>query len=376
MLPLPPRRPSLLLLGLLVLLGLVPAHGQDPFNLRLRVGVVDNALPCSDFENGFARGSAVELWELVASSAGLDFEFFPVATPNDAVEEAATGRIDIAVSCLNITPGRLARAEFSTPYREDGLALLTPREPDDLRSTILTFVAEPMIRNTFLLLLIGSLLAALLLWLLSGGFHHRDVVGRNRWHTFFKGWMMLAVGTGIYKMGSPPPSMALVALTNFFRLILLSIFVGTATNLLLEARSPVDAADSVTLREALHQKIGVDADTISEDWLEIRARQLLPAGTNLDRFIQPATGDKDLLELLEQGKVHAILADTARIRYLWSQLPDPENYRMQARTYNLTPQSFLFGRDLPASTRKAIDINLSARRFDGETRAIVGRWSP
>jgi len=360
----------------LVLLLPASAGGQDVFGQRLRVGVVENALPCSDYEKGFARGSAVELWELVASSSGLFFDFVPVATPNEAVEKAADGRIDVAVSCLNIIPARLARVDFSMPYQEDGLALLVRRDREDLGSTILTFVAEPMIRNTFLLLLVGSLLVALLLWLLSGGFDHRDLQGRRRWHTFFKGWMMLAVGTGIYKLGSPPPSMALVALSNFFRLILLSIFVGTATNLLLQSRSPMDAADEVTLRQALQERIGVDADTISEDWLEIRARQMFPGHADLDRLIQPATGDRELLALLEEGKVHAILADTNRIRYLWRLLPDPEDYQIQARTYNRTPQSFIFGRDLPNSTRKSIDINLSARRFDGEARAIVQRWSP
>lgn len=341
----------------------------------LRVGVVSNAMPCSDFKNGFPRGSAVDLWQAIASKTKIPFTFQALESPNQAVEKAAEGKIDLAISCLNVTPLRLEMVSFSSPYQEDGLALLTRRENKNFLFTIASVIANPMIRDTTIVLFSVSLLAALALWALSRGFDHKDIVGKNNKHTFFKGWMMIGMGTGIYKMGATPPSIGVVALTNFFRLVITSIFVGATTNVLLDQREPVDASRAEGIAVALQQKIGVDAGTVSQLWLEKQADGILSVSESLQRII-PLPGDASLINAIENNDVQAIMADTTRIKYLWNKTKSPKIFQMQARTFNTTPQGFIFGRDLSAENRKAINIAIADLRFEGDIDEIVKRWQP
>ena len=99
---------------------------------NLRIGVVDDQAPCSDVASKSFRGSAVDVWHQVADRAGLRYQFIAFPNPNAAVRAAAEGQIDLAVSCLNITPLRLQEVAFTTPYSDDGLSLLTRRKQKKL----------------------------------------------------------------------------------------------------------------------------------------------------------------------------------------------------------------------------------------------------
>ncbi|MFM1901844.1 MAG: hypothetical protein RLZZ216_2420 [Cyanobacteriota bacterium] len=351
---------------------LAPMHSSAK---PLRVGVVDNALPCSDFKNGFPQGSAVDLWQAIAHKNQTAFIYQPLESPNQAVEKAASGDIDLAVSCLNVTPLRLERVTFSSPYQEDSLALLKRKEKKHFLSTVAAVITDPMIRDTTILLFAVSLVAAAALWALSRGFDHKDIIGSNSRHTFFKGWMMIGMGTGIYKMGSTPPSISMVALTNFFRLVITSIFVGAATNVLLEQRDPIDATTTDGISAALQQKIGVDKDTVSQMWLEKQADGILNVSESLERIV-PLSGDASVISALEADTVQSIIADTSRIKHIWGKTSSPDLFQMQSRTFNTTPQGFIFGNNLGAKERKAINIAISDLRFEGNIEEITKRWDP
>jgi ABC-type amino acid transport substrate-binding protein len=67
----------------------------------------------------------VDLWEAIAQQQGWRYRFQPIPTPNAAIEAAATGKVDVAISCLNIIAEWLEKADFSVPYQEDSLAFLS-----------------------------------------------------------------------------------------------------------------------------------------------------------------------------------------------------------------------------------------------------------
>ena len=92
-------------LGLLALSAQTAEVRADP--QPLRVGVVQNAMPCSDLTNGQPAGSAVDLWSAIAQQQGWRYSLQPIATPNAAIEAAGAGQVDIAICCLNIIAERL-----------------------------------------------------------------------------------------------------------------------------------------------------------------------------------------------------------------------------------------------------------------------------
>ena len=94
-----------------------PAQAQP-----LRVGVVQDAMPCSGLKNGRPRGSAVELWQAIAAQRGWQYTTVALKSPNSAIEAAANGDVDLAVSCLNIIPARLEKAELSICAQQRSVA--------------------------------------------------------------------------------------------------------------------------------------------------------------------------------------------------------------------------------------------------------------
>jgi len=375
-------RPKLLALAALamVLLGWSSPSAAQP---DLRIGIVDDQAPCSDVDNRLFRGSvskvyrgsAVDIWHQVAYRANLRYRFVPLERPNAAIRAAAEDRVDLAVTCFNITPHRLQEVYFTTPYSEDGLSLLTKRQPKNLGTIINNLGTSPLIRDSTSLLFLIGLVVAAILWITSRGFQHRDIVGDNKKHTFYKGWMMLAMGTGIYKMGSAPLSMSLIALNNFIRLVITSIFVAATTSVVLEAAAPEDITDISILRSALQQKIGVDQDTAAQAWLEKAADSLLTV-KDQHRLIIPFDHSDDLINALMSGRVGSILADSATIALLKAKLDNPKDYDVVGQTFYRTPQAFATSSKLDDKIFHSINVALGEMKFEGEVDSILKRWQP
>jgi ABC-type amino acid transport substrate-binding protein len=86
------------------------------------------------------------------------------------------------------------------------------------------------------------------------------------------------------------------------------------------------------------------------------------------------SGDTALIQALQQGKVGSIMSDSSRIRVLSQNIEEPSKYKISAKTYNLTPQSFVFGAKLSENKRDKINQLISQLRFNGDIEAIVKRW--
>ena len=348
------------------------AQSLGPQSQPLRVGVVQNAMPCSNLSNGQAAGSAVELWQIMAQQQGWSTTYLPIANPTAAVDAARRGDVDLAISCLNITAERLAKGDFSVPYKEDSLSFLSRNKSDNILTLLQRIARERILRDSIALLFVITIVAAGALWLIGSGFDHKDINSKNKPQTFFKGWMMLVMGSGIYKLGPNSTTMAIITLVNICRLVVTSVFVGTTATVVFKASTPTDVSQKEALINALRNGVGVDAGTVSELWLRQQARKLnQPA---LMANIHPMTGDTALIDALEQGKVGSIMADSSRIRGLSQNIEKPGNYKISAKTFNLTPQSFVFGNQLSKDKRDMINKMISQLRFNGDIEALIKRW--
>ncbi len=348
----------------------LPANAAEPGPLR--IGVVENALPCSDLNNGQASGSAVDLWESIAQHQRWRYVLQPLPTPNAAVAAAAAGKVDVAISCLNIIAERLEKVDFSVPYQEDSLAFLSSKSGEGVLSVLKKIGRDEILRDTIMLLFAITFVGTSLVWLISRGFDHKDIDAGNRPRTFFKGWMMQVMGTGIYKMGTGPSSIMLVTLVNICRLVVTSVFVGTTATVVFKSTMPADVSEQDSLLQALRAGVGVDAGTVSELWLKAQAKKLNQP--QLLGRIKPISGDGALLGALSSRAVGSIMADSARIEILSHNMDNSSHYRISGQTYNKTPQAFVFGATLDKSQRDQINLEISRMRFGGEIEAIVKRW--
>jgi ABC-type amino acid transport substrate-binding protein len=169
--------------------------------------------------------------------------------------------------------------------------------------------------------------------------------------------------------------MFVIALSNFVRLVLTSIFVAAATSALLAARDPSDIMDAKTLKEQLRQGIGVDEGTVAQAWLEHRADSFLTVEEQL-KLIKPYKRNQDLVKALENGAVGSIFADSDTINHILAQVASPNDYEILARTFYRTPQAFAFGDRLSDADVERINQAIGELKFNGDVDVVLQRWRP
>ena len=79
-----------------------------------------------DSASGQYVGFDIDLIKAVAQKAGFDITIFSMGL-DGLVPALMSGSIDLAVSALTITPERAAKVDFSDPYYESGLSIMTHR---------------------------------------------------------------------------------------------------------------------------------------------------------------------------------------------------------------------------------------------------------
>jgi ABC-type amino acid transport substrate-binding protein len=135
---------------------------------------------------------------------------------------------------------------------------------------------------------------------------------------------------------------------------------------------PSDISQQNSLIAAVRDGVGVDSRTVSELWLTDQVRKF--GQPELLAKIRPISGDKALIEALEKGTVGSIMADSSRVQSLSTKVENPERFQISAKSYNQTPQSFVFGSTLSDGKRDQINRQISRMRFEGLIESIIKRW--
>ena len=344
---------------------------------NLKVGVVNNAAPCSDYRQNEYSGSSVDIWKEIATELEIPYEFELIESKAEAIEKSQSGEIDIGLSCVNIISARLEQfetalnPEFSTPYKEDGLAFLSKKQEFGLTLVLKKMFTNKILQRSVSLLFGLSLISASILWLKNKGFKHRDLVSKNKFHTFFKGWMMLTMGNGLEELGEGFFTTSVVAMSNIINLIIVSIFVGTSAAVVFEQDNIIEGSDVDLLVNKLNQGIVLEKDSISEIWLN-RKLDSLP-NKEINKNIIKVKGNQNLLNSLRSGEVSNILAGRERVDYLLSQIPVTERsgFFIDSDIQNSTPQAILFGLNLPTYFHKDINDVILQMRFNGSIEKIL-----
>ncbi len=80
-----------------------------------------------DSSTGQYDGFDMDLIKAIAKKAGFDIHIYSMGL-DGLVPALVSGSIDLAVSALTITPERAAKVDFSDPYYESGLSIMTHRD--------------------------------------------------------------------------------------------------------------------------------------------------------------------------------------------------------------------------------------------------------
>ena len=114
---------ALWLIVFLIVGSILPGQAE-----KIRV-VTRNVEPFSFEENGERKGFATDLWQRVAQKAGLEYDVQVVGTAQDMIDALKNHTADAAVGALSATAKREAIVDFSQPFYESGLQILTGELP-------------------------------------------------------------------------------------------------------------------------------------------------------------------------------------------------------------------------------------------------------
>ncbi|MBA2270258.1 MAG: transporter substrate-binding domain-containing protein [Chthoniobacterales bacterium] len=154
---------GVLLTALFTLSAVVAAHAQEPApppaaSPRKPLTVVTRTItPFVIEKNGRLAGYSIELWGRVVREARLPFDpdtgYKVVENVTQMLDELRSGRANAGVAAVSITSEREKAIDFSYPFKESGLQILTKEQPGSSFSKI-----------------VGGLFKGDILWLLGGLF--------------------------------------------------------------------------------------------------------------------------------------------------------------------------------------------------------------
>lgn len=329
----------------------------------LRVGVVEGSPPCSVRRDGVWQGLAPELWNRVASRENLAFRLSGWPSTGELLEATRTGRIDVAVGCINVSPERLLRYRFSLPFQEDGLAVLVMRTPLDLGRAFLGALIGPGL----LQLLGGFLLAIALLTALTWRVEHygerAETLRLGRLRSCGKLFQVLATGPGGNTIVETNRGNAIVIAAYLVRIVAASLLVGFLTVRVVDETQGRARGRISDLTDLEGLRVAVRRGSISETLIRELNREAQP-----DRAIRPVPigAIDEALPLLDQDRADAVLGDELQLSWLvrtgrsGGRLP-----LLALRGIRPESQAFAFAPTLPQDTAERIDQAISSLKRSG-----------
>lgn len=139
-----------------------PAGSPMPAKV-FKVGLAGNAPFVIKDKNNYS-GIAVEIWELMANTAGWKYEFVPYNTVHEALDEMSSGKIDLVAGPVSITADRVTSMRFSQPYYQSSLTILSRLDQPGIWDRISPFFSIKLLIAVGVFLIILAIVGTLI-WL-------------------------------------------------------------------------------------------------------------------------------------------------------------------------------------------------------------------
>jgi polar amino acid transport system substrate-binding protein len=115
--------------------------------------------------NGELAGFSIDLWEAIAQDLGLEYEWVRVDEVTEQLEAVENDQADVAIAGISMTPEREQVIDFSHPYFDAGLQIMTSAQPELTPDSLLTIIFSPALLRVFGLGLLTLLVMAHVIWL-------------------------------------------------------------------------------------------------------------------------------------------------------------------------------------------------------------------
>jgi polar amino acid transport system substrate-binding protein len=157
-----------------------PGHARAPAqDGPLRV-VIKPLKPFVDYSGEQNIGFSIDLWEEIATRLSRKFVYVRVDTVRQQIENVRDGAADVAITGISITKEREEIIDFSLPYFDAGLQIMTPIR--GATTTIWTLLGTFLSANVLQIIAIVALFIVLIALVFT-------LVERRVDPTFPRGWL-------------------------------------------------------------------------------------------------------------------------------------------------------------------------------------------
>ncbi|CAN5910956.1 transporter substrate-binding domain-containing protein [soil metagenome] len=291
---------------ILLSLGLFANFAPQAHAEKIHV-VTRNIEPFSFEQDGRRVGYAMELWDQIAREAGLEYDVETVGTAQEMIDALKSKAADAGVGALSVTAKREADIDFSQPFYESGLQVLTSGSSGSFVDNIGQLVANLFnwqLIGMFLLLVLTMFGISHLVWLCEHKVNEdmwpKDYK-RGLWESFWWTISTLLVG-GADNKGPIGVGGRIVAIAwMLLSIVLVSLLTASFTTTLTinTLKGDINGPADLPGREVATLK-----GSTSEIWLTNK-------GAKVETFANVA----ESIAALKAGKVKAVVYDTPMLQY-------------------------------------------------------------
>jgi polar amino acid transport system substrate-binding protein len=361
-------RMSVILAALLIALAtpwiaVPPATAQEADEDEALTVAIKPLLPFVIAEGDQYSGFSIDLWEEIARRLGRDFEYEFMETVTEQLAAVEQGQADLAITGISITREREEAIDFSLPYFEAGLQVMTRaagrQELTTPPAILIGLVASPEFVSLMISLFAAIILMAHVFWLAerrrNSDFPSSYFKGiwEGIWYTVVT---MVTVGYGD-KTARSAAGRVIAMTWMFLSLFLVASFTANITTQLTMNRfyGAVQGPEDLPGKSIAT----VDGSTAAQ---YLAARRLPYTAVE---FIE------DAYILLEQGRVDAVVYDSPVLLYYAT---SEGQGRVQVVGNVFEPQDYGIALPTGSENREGVNRALLEIIEDGAYNDIYARW--
>jgi polar amino acid transport system substrate-binding protein len=311
-------------------------------------------------EDDRLTGFSVDLWNAVAEQLHVQYEWVKVESVEELLAAVRNGQADVGIAGISITREREQAADFTLPFFNAGLRVMTSARSSPSVSTLIGIIFSPALLKVFGLGLLILLVMAHIIWLAERG--SNEAIPRaylpGIWESLW--WSLSILSTHEYGVFGQTR-------TRYKRLLGMVVVVISVI-LIAQFTASVTAALTVhQLHGAIHdasdlpgKRIATVRSTTGADYLAHQHLTLV----EVDRI-------DDAYSLLESGQVDAIVFDAPVLLYYAA-----TEGQGKAQVVGPTLKDEYYGVALPTGSllRKPINEALLELMQDGTYTEIRHKW--
>jgi polar amino acid transport system substrate-binding protein len=248
-------------------------------------------------------GFSIELWAEVARRLNLPFRWIEMDTVAEILEAVQTGQGEVAIAGISMTAEREAKLDFTHPFFNAGLQIMTRAGADVSFNAVLALILSPALLQILFVGLVIMVVMAHIIWLVERKFHPDMPMEYlpGLWEAIW--WSLGTIASADYA-GTK---------TRVVWRRLLAMF-WTVLSIILIAQFTASVTSLLTVQQLTGSIKGVSdlpGKSIATVENTTASRYLDDSGL----FYTGVTTIEDAYKLLEEGKVEAVVYDAPVLLY-------------------------------------------------------------